>query len=76
MDKKYHWFFNYEQKDYRIVSTNFGDAKQAMANLTGKTYEELSTPLTRDGKRVRGPLVRFDRVETEEGEVLYKAPTE
>ena len=47
MNKKYHWFFNYEQKDYRIVSGNFEDAKQAMANLTGKTYEELSTPLIR-----------------------------
>ena len=32
MDKKYHWFFNYEQKDYRIVSGNFEDAKRAMAN--------------------------------------------
>lgn len=76
MSKKYHWFFNYEQKDYRIVSENFENAKQAMANLIGKTCEELSTPLVRDGKRIRGPLVRFDRVETEAGEVLYKAPTE
>ena len=71
-----HWFFNYENKEWRVVAENAEGAKQAMANLTGKTYEELSTPLIRDGKRIHDPLVRFDRVETEEGEVLYKAPTE
>lgn len=74
--KRYHWFFNYEQKEWRIVANTFEDAKNGLAHLVGKTYEELSTPLVRDGKHIRGSLVRFDRVETEAGEVLYKAPTE
>lgn len=71
---KYHWFFDYEQKEWCVVADTFEGAKNGLANLVGKTYEELSTPLFRGDKKVRGPLVRFDRVEDEAGQVIYKAP--
>lgn len=73
--KRYHWFFNYEQKEWRIVADTFEDAKNGLAHLVGKTYEELSTPEIRDEKRVHGPFVRFDRVEDEAGTVIFRAPT-
>lgn len=69
-----HWFFNYENKEWRVVAENAEGAKQAMANLIGKSYDELSNPVFReDGKKVRGSLVRFDRCETSDGKLIYKA---
>jgi hypothetical protein len=73
-----HWFFNYENKDWRVVAETAEKAKAGMANLIGKSYEELSTPQFKkdengEVKKVRGPLVRFDRVETADGTLVYKA---
>ncbi len=69
-----HWFFYYENKKWRVVAKNAEGAKQAMANLIGKSYEELSNPVFKDnGKKVRGSLVRFDHCETSDGKLVYKA---
>ena len=72
---KYHWFFDYEQKEWRIVADNFEAAKNGLANVVGQSYEELSTPhVSADGKHRSGPKVRFSRVEGEAGNIVYKAP--
>lgn len=62
---KLHWFFDYEQKEWRIVAENAEAAKQAMANLIGKPYEELTA----------AKKVYFNRCETPDGKVVFKAPT-
>ena len=61
---KYHWFFDYEEKEWRVVAETFESAARGLANLIGKPFEEL-----RNDRKVY-----FTRVEDNAGNLIYKAP--